>query len=107
MTSRTGHFTAFYQPPAAKMRPALAIKNSARLLALLVFLAGGVRAAAAAQSVSNAAPEKILWSDIRQFGVEGRGWTNTKSFYDRLPARAEALVRQPVWDLSHDSAGMC
>lgn len=50
---------------------------------------------------------KILWSDIRQFGVEGRGWEDTKDYYDRLPAKAEGKVRPPVWDLSHDSAGMC
>jgi hypothetical protein len=27
--------------------------------------------------------------------------------YDRLPARAKATVRPPVWSLSHNSAGMC
>jgi hypothetical protein len=47
------------------------------------------------------------WSDIRQFGVEGRGWADTKDFYDRLPAKAEGVVRKPVWDLSRNSAGMC
>ena len=47
------------------------------------------------------------WYDIRQFGVEGRGWNDTRAFYDRLPARAEGLVRQPVWELSRNSAGMC
>ncbi len=47
------------------------------------------------------------WFDIRQLGVEGRGWTDTKAFYDRLPARAESKVRKPVWDLSRNSAGMC
>src|SRR5215469_3161818 len=47
------------------------------------------------------------WLDIRQLGVEGRGWNDTKSYYDRLPAKAEGVVRKPVWDLSHDSAGMC
>lgn len=59
---------------------------------------------------TEAAPDKNLattWSDIRQFGMEGRGWDDTKSFYDRLPAKAEGMVRPPVWDLSHDSAGMC
>ena len=48
-----------------------------------------------------------LWFDIRSFGVEGRGWNDTRDFYDRLPARAEAIVRKPVWDLSRNSAGMC
>ncbi|MGW8178576.1 MAG: SGNH/GDSL hydrolase family protein, partial [bacterium] len=27
-------------------------------------------------------------------------------FYDRLPAKAEGMVREPVWNLSHHSAGM-
>ncbi len=46
------------------------------------------------------------WYDIRLLEVEGRGWNDTQAFYDRLPARAEGLVRTPVWGLSHDSAGM-
>jgi len=57
--------------------------------------------------VSAAATNNLAWSDIRPLGVEGRGWTDTKEFYDRLPAKAEGVVRQPVWDLSHDSAGLC
>src|ERR1017187_788466 len=48
-----------------------------------------------------------LWYDIRQFGVEGRGWNDTRDFYDRLPARAEGLVRKPIWELSRNSAGLC
>ena len=51
--------------------------------------------------------DTIVWYDVRHLDVEGKGWTDTKSFYDRLPARAEGLVRGPVWNLSHDSAGMC
>lgn len=51
--------------------------------------------------------EGISWYDIRNLDVEGKGWTDTKSFYDRLPARAETIVREPVWNLSQDSAGMC
>jgi len=47
------------------------------------------------------------WHDIREFAVEGRGWNETKSFYDRLPAKAEGVVRDPVWELSLHSAGMC
>ncbi|MBS0202335.1 MAG: SGNH/GDSL hydrolase family protein [Planctomycetes bacterium] len=49
----------------------------------------------------------IRWYDIRQLGVEGQGWTENKSLYDRLPARAEGVVRDAVWNLSRDSAGMC
>lgn len=39
--------------------------------------------------------------------VEGQAWTNElKNPYDRLPARAEPLVRKPVWGLSNESAGL-
>jgi lysophospholipase L1-like esterase len=46
------------------------------------------------------------WVDVRDLDVEGKGWTDTKSFYDRLPAKAERVVPPPVWDLSRDSAGL-
>lgn len=49
----------------------------------------------------------VKWYDIRQLGVEGQGWTETKAPYDRLPAKAEGVVRDAVWNLSRDSAGMC
>lgn len=49
----------------------------------------------------------VAWFDARELGVEGRGWTNTLSYYDRLPAAAKGKVRAPVWDLSRHSAGMC
>jgi hypothetical protein len=49
----------------------------------------------------------LSWYDARYLDMEGTGWEDTKSFYDRLPAKAEDIVRKPVWNLSHDSAGMC
>jgi hypothetical protein len=49
----------------------------------------------------------IVWYDIRHLGLEGQGWTATKAPFDRLPAKAESMVRKPVWDLSHHSAGLC
>ena len=48
----------------------------------------------------------VTWHDIRQLGVEGRGWSETKQPFDRLPARAEGVVRPPVWSLAQDSAGL-
>ncbi len=47
------------------------------------------------------------WYDCKDLVVEGKGWTDTKSFYDRLPAKAEGKVPPSVWGLSHDSAGLC
>jgi hypothetical protein len=66
---------------------------------------------AAAGTKSNGADggtncEALAWFDIRELDVEGRGWSDTKNLYDRLPARAEKLVRAPVWNLSLKSAGM-
>lgn len=48
----------------------------------------------------------VRWFDIRQFGLEGQGWTDVKSPFDRLPAKAEGVVRDAVWNLSRHSAGM-
>lgn len=53
------------------------------------------------------AAEEIVWTDAQQLTVEGKGWTETESFYDRLPAKAKGVVRQPVWDLSRNSSGYC
>jgi hypothetical protein len=48
----------------------------------------------------------LRWTDAHDLCVEGRGWDQTKSFYDRLPAKAEGEVTKAVWNLSHDSAGL-
>ncbi len=47
------------------------------------------------------------WYDVRDWGVEGKGWKETARYFDRLPAKAEGVVRPPVWSLSRHSAGMC
>ena len=49
----------------------------------------------------------LKWLYASELTVEGKGWSDTKSFYDRLPARAEKVVRPAVWNLSRDSTGMC
>jgi hypothetical protein len=48
----------------------------------------------------------ITWTDIRKLDLEGQGWKDTKSPFDRLPAKAEGVVRDAVWGLSRHSAGM-
>lgn len=48
-----------------------------------------------------------VWYDLAKVGVEGMGWADTKGPFQRLPARAEGLVRDPVWRLAADSAGIC
>jgi hypothetical protein len=49
----------------------------------------------------------LRWYDAPDIGVEGRGWTATASFYDRMPAKAEGVIPASVWGLSRDSSGMC
>ena len=43
---------------------------------------------------------KTHWFDIKNLGVEGKGWTETES------AKAKGVVRPPVWSLSKHSAGL-
>ena len=49
----------------------------------------------------------LRWYDIRDLGLEGQGWEETDHPFDRLPAKAEGVVRDAVWRLSHHSAGIC
>ena len=48
----------------------------------------------------------ITWTDGKALHVEGQAWEATDSPWDRLPARAEGIVRKPVWSLSRQSAGI-
>jgi hypothetical protein len=59
---------------------------------------------------STAKPDEkgnLLWYDVRPLGLEGQGWADVKAPFDRLPAKAEKVVRPPVWGLSRQSAGLC
>jgi hypothetical protein len=51
--------------------------------------------------------DQTLWYDIRLLGLEGQGWNDVAAPFDRLPARAEGKVRDAVWHLSRQSAGLC
>jgi len=80
------------------------------LVLLLVCLETGLCAAGEVIDPAKAVAEEgtdTLWYDLRLLDVEGRGWTETKAFYDRLPGKAEGVVREAVWNLSRQSAGLC
>ena len=53
-----------------------------------------------------ATPPDLQWFDVQSFGVEGKGWSDVASYFDRLPARAEGKVRPVVWNLSRSAIGM-
>lgn len=65
----------------------------------------------AAQAQQQPAPAQqpgLLWHQVSDFGVEGQGWNKSDlaSPYDRLPAKAQDIVRGAVWSLSRHSAGL-
>lgn len=72
--------------------------------------AASLTAATAATAAETATAEatEVSWHDVRDWGVEGKGWADseTEKYFDRLPARAKGVVRDPVWNLSRHSAGM-
>ncbi|HTE19684.1 MAG TPA: SGNH/GDSL hydrolase family protein [Armatimonadota bacterium] len=79
---------------------------------LLAGAAAGITVSAAGRAFADS-PEAAAkteggtaWYDVQQWGVEGRGWTDTARYFDRLPARAKESVRPEVWELSRHSAGM-
>ncbi|GAB3960835.1 SGNH/GDSL hydrolase family protein [Spirosoma harenae] len=56
-------------------------------------------------------PAEYVWWNPTQADfsvIEGQGWSgkDIQNPYDRLPARAEKAVRSPVWNLSHNAAGL-
>jgi len=81
-----------------KKKPALFL-----ILVLSLLIGGGNALYGKAIAQEN---EDVLWHDARTLTIEGKGWTDTASDYDRLPARAKDIVREAVWNLSHHSAGL-
>jgi len=78
----------------------------------LALLAGGVVAVLGTASAKAGPPlsptieDNIAWYDVRDWGVEGKGWSENERYFDRLPAKAKDTVRSAVWNLSRHSAGM-
>lgn len=60
----------------------------------------------AADAPDAPAEPAIAWHDVTDWGIEGRGFDDTASYFDRLPARAQSIVREKVWELSRHSTGM-
>lgn len=92
-----------------------------RLSPLLLAIAAMSHAAEPATASATADPQRLdpnfavsqpgselLWYDAAQLTVAGQGWPRSelKRTFDRLPGRAEALVRPEVWSLSRHSAGI-
>lgn len=50
--------------------------------------------------------KKYYYTDASTFPIYGKAIENTSATYERLPASLEGVIRQPVWDLAHHSAGI-
>lgn len=79
------------------------------LAACLGYLACTLSGAAEPISADRAkkADDGTLWYDIKLLGLEGQGWNEVAAPFDRLPAKAQGKVRDAVWNLSRQSAGLC
>ena len=85
------------------MRPMTTLSRRSFLAAGCV---GATAAARPARAAALAAHRDLVWTDVVDWPIEGRAFADRKAPYDRLPARAEGVVRKEVWDLSRHSAGM-
>ncbi len=76
------------------------------LSCITLFILSNVACAVAA-TPKTGEDSRIVWHDCKDIGVEGKGWADTLSVYDRLPGTAHGKAPKAVWNLSHDSAGLC
>ncbi len=60
-----------------------------------------------AASGCETAEAEVVWHEATEFDIEGQGWTETQSPYDRLPTHAKGSVPESVWGLGKQSAGLC
>jgi lysophospholipase L1-like esterase len=83
-------------------RPSIKITFLATVYVLGASMAPGETAPAVKPKIEGG----VAFYNVQDWGVEGRGWNDTRRYFDRLPGKAEGVVREPVWGLSRDSAGM-
>ena len=47
-----------------------------------------------------------VWRSADTLCLEGKGWKETSRPYDRLPAKAQGVVREEIWNLSRFTTGL-
>lgn len=75
------------------------------LLIIAVFLAHCAHARQMDPATGEVDSNKI-WYAGSLFTVEGKGWTNTENFYERLPFSAKGTVPDRVWWLAKHTSGI-
>lgn len=59
------------------------------------------------QKATPSADGETLWYDCKDLLIEGKGWTDTETFYARLPAKAKGLAPGNDYNLALETAGIC
>ena len=57
--------------------------------------------------LTSASTAQTRWVAAHDLRVEGQAFSEVAAPFDRLPAEARTVVRDRVWKLSEDSAGIC
>lgn len=81
-------------------------RTIAVLGAVILMAIGTGDSVSAGKSVVPVVSNGTAWYNAAHWGVNGKGWDDTLSYYDRLPAKAKDVVRPEVWQRSLTSAGM-
>jgi lysophospholipase L1-like esterase len=76
------------------------------ILGTCALIALSLAAVGAASAAPAPADPGLAWAPATDLTLEGKGWNDTDSPYQRLPGRAKSIVRAPVWNLAGNSAGM-
>ena len=58
------------------------------------------------QVLSAAKTDSLHYINASEFQLIGKGFSDTRNQYERLPARMEGKTRQPVWNLSTNCSGL-
>ncbi|HBG78141.1 MAG TPA: hypothetical protein DDW84_04730 [Phycisphaerales bacterium] len=49
---------------------------------------------------------KLTWFDAKVIGVEGKGWTDTEGYYERVPAKAKGILTNAALNYGKHSSGL-
>lgn len=98
----------FHEKSLSTLKPAMIHRRTFLSLASAAAVTSWERANAVSASLaaSPASSADIEWADVRDWGIEGKGFEQTEAYFDRLPSQAKGRVPDSVWGLSKHSAGM-
>lgn len=72
----------------------------------LFLLMSALTPVTAQDGASTTSKDTISYTNALNYRLIGKGFADTEAPYDRLPTSLKDKVRQPLWDLSKNSAGM-